>query len=342
MTKVLVTGAAGFIGFHVAKALLENGEVVIGVDNLNSYYSVELKEARLTQLLTHPNFHFYKIDVSDSAAMASLWKTEGTIEKVVHLAAQAGVRYSLIDPYPYVASNLMGFTVILEMCRYQPNFKHLVYASTSSVYGANKTLPFSEDQPTDSPLSFYAATKKANELMAESYWHLYQFPVTGLRLFTVYGPWGRPDMALFKFTKSILNDIPIDVYNNGHMARAYTFIDDIVEGILKALNGVPTPAKNEPHPIYNLGNKKQESLSSFIEVLEKTLGKKAIKNFLPLQAGDILETFSDIGKAEKHIGYSPRVPITEGIPRFVEWYRSWVSRNPPQNRASGTTAHGSQ
>jgi len=297
--------------------------LVVGVDNLNSYYSVELKEARLGQLSAHPNFHFYKIDVSDPDAMAAMWSAEKSIEKVVHLAAQAGVRYSLIDPYPYVASNLMGFTVVLERCRYQANFKHLVYASTSSIYGSNKTLPFSEDQQTDSPISFYAATKKANELMAESYWHLYQFPITGLRLFTVYGPWGRPDMALFKFTKSILNDIPIDVYNNGNMARDYTFVDDIVEGILKALGIVPPPAKNTAHPIYNLGNKKQESLSNFIEVLEETLGKKAIKNFLPLQDGDILETFSDIKKAEKQLGYSPKVPISEGIPRFVQWYRDY-------------------
>lgn len=323
MTKILVTGVAGFIGFHVTKALLEKGEKVVGIDNLNSYYSVDLKEARLSQLSAYPNFHFYHADVSNAEAIEKIWKQEGDIELVVHLAAQAGVRYSLTDPFPYIASNLMGFTVILERCRHQSNFKHLVYASTSSVYGDNKTLPFSEDQQTDTPISLYAATKKSNELMAQSYWHLYQFPITGLRLFTVYGPWGRPDMALFKFTKSILNDTPIDVYNNGNMARDYTYVDDIVNGILKALNKPSTPNKESLHPIYNLGNKKRENLLNFIEVLEKTLNKEAIKNFLPLQAGDILETFSDISKAEKELGYSPTVPITEGIPNFVKWYNSY-------------------
>lgn len=323
MTKILVTGVAGFIGFHVTKTLLEKGEKVVGIDNLNSYYSVDLKEARLSQLSAYPNFYFYQADISDIEAVEKIWKQEGDIDRVVHLAAQAGVRYSLTDPYPYIASNLMGFTVILERCRYQSNFKHLVYASTSSVYGDNKTLPFSEDQQTDTPISLYAATKKSNELMAQSYWHLYQFPITGLRLFTVYGPWGRPDMALFKFTKSILNDTPIDVYNNGNMARDYTYVDDIVNGILKALDRPSTPNKESSHPIYNLGNKKQENLLNFIEVLEKALNKKAIKNFLPLQAGDILETFSDITKAEKELGYSPTVPITEGIPNFVKWYNSY-------------------
>ncbi|MBY0282260.1 MAG: NAD-dependent epimerase/dehydratase family protein [Alphaproteobacteria bacterium] len=323
MTKVLVTGVAGFIGFHVAKTLLKKGEKVIGIDNLNAYYSVELKEARLNKLSVYPNFHFYKEDISSAEAIEKIWKKEGDIEKVVHLAAQAGVRYSLTDPYPYIASNLMGFTVILERCRHQPNFKHLVYASTSSIYGDNKLLPFTEDQQTDSPISLYAATKKANELMAQSYWHLYQFPITGLRLFTVYGPWGRPDMALFKFTKAILDNTPIDVYNNGDMARDYTYVDDIVNGILKALEKPSVPMKTNHHPIYNLGNKKRENLLDFIEVLEKALNKKAVKNFLPLQAGDILETFSDINKAESELGYSPLVPITEGIPKFVNWYHSY-------------------
>lgn len=323
MTKVLITGVAGFIGFHVAKILLERGEKVVGIDNLNSYYSVDLKEARLSQLSIYPNFHFYKTDISDALAIEKIWNQESCIERVVHLAAQAGVRYSIIDPYPYVQSNLMGFAVILERCRYQSNFKHLVYASTSSVYGENTILPFKEDQQTDSPISLYAATKKANELMAQSYWHLYKFPLTGLRLFTVYGPWGRPDMALFKFTKFILNNTPIDVYNNGNMARDYTYVDDIVNGILAALETPGIFSKGKLHPVYNLGNKKRENLLDFIEVLEKTLGIKALKNFLPLQAGDILETFSDISKAETELGYSPSVPITEGIPKFVNWYHSY-------------------
>ncbi len=323
MTKVLVTGAAGFIGFHVAKSLLERGDIVVGFDNMNSYYSVKLKESRLEILSKYSNFHFYNLDISNTDIVEKAWAKEKPITKVINLAAQAGVRYSIQDPYPYVTSNLMGFTVILERCRRQPDFKHLVYASTSSIYGTNKDLPFSEEQKTDSPISFYAATKKANELMAQSYYHLYNFPITGLRLFTVYGPWGRPDMSIFKFTKAILNNEPIDVFNNGQMARDFTYIDDIVQGTLAALEKPPVNTTNLNHPIYNLGNKSRESLLTFIEVLEKIIGKKAIKNFLPLQDGDILETQSDIRKAQNALGYNPQTPITEGITRFVEWYKSY-------------------
>ena len=323
MTKILVTGAAGFIGFHVAKTLLEKDNIVVGFDNMNSYYSVDLKEARLEILSQYPNFRFYKLDISDIDAVEKAWEKEQPITKVIHLAAQAGVRYSIQDPFPYVTSNLMGFTAILERCRRQSDFEHLVYASTSSVYGTNKELPFSEDQKTDTPVSFYAATKKANELMAQSYSHLYHFPITGLRLFTVYGPWGRPDMSIFKFTKAIFNNEPIDVFNNGQMARDFTYIDDIVHGILAALEKPIAPKADESHPIYNLGNKSRESLMTFIEVLEKTIGKKAIKNFLPLQDGDILETQSDIKKAEKALGYNPKIPISEGISHFVDWYKSF-------------------
>jgi UDP-glucuronate 4-epimerase len=327
MTKVLITGAAGFIGFHVAKTLLEKGTIVIGFDNMNPYYSVKLKEARLEILSKYKNFHFYNLDISDVDDLEKIWKKEQPITKVINLAAQAGVRYSIVDPFPYVKSNLMGFTAILERCRHQSGFKHLVYASTSSIYGANKELPFSEDQKTDSPVSFYAATKKANELMAQSYSHLYNFPITGLRLFTVYGPWGRPDMSIFKFTKAILNNEPIDVFNNGQMARDFTYIDDIVQGILAALEKSPVAQVAQTHPIYNLGNKSRENLLTFIEVLEKTIGKKAIKNFLPLQNGDILETQSDIKKAVKDLGYNPQTPIVEGIARFVEWYKSYYQHS---------------
>ncbi len=323
MTKILVTGAAGFIGFHVAKALLEKDHIVVGFDNMNPYYSVKLKDARLELLSKYPNFHFYKLDISDNDAVEKAWKKEASLTKVINLAAQAGVRYSIQDPFPYVTSNLMGFTVILEKCRRQSDFKHLVYASTSSIYGSNKELPFSESQKTDAPISFYAATKKANELMAQSYSHLYHFPITGLRLFTVYGPWGRPDMSIFKFTKAILNDEPIDVFNNGQMARDFTYIDDIVQGILAALEKPIIPKADQLHPIYNLGNKGRESLLTFIEVLEKSIGKKAIKNFLPLQDGDILETQSDIKMAEKNLGYNPKTSISEGISNFVDWYKSY-------------------
>ena len=319
--KILITGSAGFIGFHVAKRLLEQGHTVVGVDNLNSYYSVQLKKDRLKQLESFENFRFHCLDVADNKAMENMWQQEQPITHVVHLAAQAGVRYSLVDPYPYVHSNVTGFMVILEQCRYQPNFEHLVYASTSSVYGLNTTLPFKESHPVDHPISLYAATKRANELMAQSYYHLYRFPITGLRLFTVYGPWGRPDMSLFKFTKAILAGETIDVYNHGQMSRDYTYISDIVDGILAAL-WQPSSVKNIEHPLYNIGNDQKQSLMTFIEALEEALGKKADKNFLPLQPGDIVETSSDIEKAKTELGYQPKVGIHQGISEFVKWYKA--------------------
>jgi UDP-glucuronate 4-epimerase len=325
--KILVTGAAGFIGFHTTKRLLEQGHTVIGIDNLNSYYSVNLKNDRLKQLQPFESFHFYHADIADIKTVEKIWSNEPGVTQVIHLAAQAGVRYSLIDPYPYVHSNVTGFTVILEQCRYQPNFEHLVYASTSSVYGLNPALPFKEEHPVNHPISLYAATKRANELMAQSYYHLYKLPVTGLRLFTVYGPWGRPDMSLFKFTKAILAGETIDVYNKGQMSRDYTYIDDIVEGILAALGHPPTYFQSLEHPLYNIGNHHKESLLVFIETLEKALGKKANKNFLPLQPGDIVETLSDIGKARKELGYNPQTSIQQGIEKFVEWYKTYIPQH---------------
>jgi UDP-glucuronate 4-epimerase len=305
----------------VAKRLLEKGHTVVGVDNLNSYYSVQLKKDRLKQLESFENFRFHCLDIADNKAMENMWQQEQPITHVVHLAAQAGVRYSLVDPYPYVHSNVTGFMVILEQCRYQPNFEHLVYASTSSVYGLNTTLPFKESHPVDHPISLYAATKRANELMAQSYYHLYRLPITGLRLFTVYGPWGRPDMSLFKFTKAILAGETIDVYNHGQMSRDYTYISDIVDGILAAL-WQPSSVKNIEHPLYNIGNDQKQSLMTFIEALEEALGKKADKNFLPLQPGDIVETSSDIEKAKTELGYQPKVGIHQGISEFVKWYKA--------------------
>ncbi len=328
--KILVTGAAGFIGFHVAKRLLEQNYTVIGLDNLNPYYSVDLKKNRLKQLEAHPNFRFYLEDIAHIDAVERVWQQEQPITHVIHLAAQAGVRYSLIDPYSYIHSNVTGFTVILEQCRYQPGFEHLVYASTSSVYGLNQCLPFSEDQRVDHPASLYAATKRANELMAQSYHHLYHLPVTGLRMFTVYGPWGRPDMSLFKFTKAILAGETIDVYNHGQMSRDYSYIDDIVEGILAALWHPPTSDALD-HPIYNLGNHQKQDLSNFIEVLEDILGKKAHKNFLPLQAGDIVETLSDIQKAQTILGYQPKTNIQQGISKFIAWYKAYFLESTGQD-----------
>jgi UDP-glucuronate 4-epimerase len=324
MTRpIMVTGAAGFIGFSTSLSLLNKGKTVVGIDNLNPYYDVNLKKDRLKQLQVFPNFHFHEVDISNREAMKLIWQTHAPIHHVVHLAAQAGVRYSLIDPFPYIISNIMGFMVILELCRYQPGFEHLVYASTSSVYGTNKEMPFSEEQRTDSPMSLYAATKRSNELMAQSYAHLYALPATGLRFFTVYGPWGRPDMSAFKFMKAMLANQPIDVYNHGKMSRDYTYIDDIVAGILGALNHKPTIVKGQLHPVYNIGNNRQESLMDFIEMIEKSLGITAIKNFLPLQDGDVPETAADISHACQDFGYNPSTPISVGIPRFVGWYRDY-------------------
>jgi UDP-glucuronate 4-epimerase len=320
---IMVTGAAGFIGFHTCLRLLTEGKTVVGVDNLNPYYDVNLKKNRLKQLQAFSNFHFYLADISDRIAMEQIWQSHAPIHQVIHLAAQAGVRYSLIDPYPYITSNIMGFMVILELCRYQPGFQHLVYASTSSVYGTNKEMPFSENQRTDSPMSLYAATKKSNELMAQSYHYLYELPVTGLRFFTVYGPWGRPDMSAFKFMKAMLADEPIDVYNHGKMARDYTYIDDIVSGIVGALSHTPHVSKDQLHTVYNLGNNHSESLMDFIEHLEKCLNITAMKNFLPMQDGDVPATSADISAAVRDFNYAPSTRIEEGIPRLVAWYKEY-------------------
>lgn len=322
-SPIMVTGAAGFIGFHTALTLLKQGKAVVGVDNMNPYYSVMLKEDRLKLLKEYPCFSFHQVDISNREDMKRVWDTHAPIHQVIHLAAQAGVRYSLVDPYPYITSNIMGFMVILELCRYQAGFQRLVYASTSSVYGTNREMPFSETQRTDSPMSLYAATKRSNELMAQSYHYLYHLPVTGLRFFTVYGPWGRPDMSAFRFMKAMLAGEPIDVYNHGKMARDYTYIDDIVNGILGALGHQPKVAPDQLHPVYNLGNHHSESLMDFIGVLEKSLNMTAIKNFLPMQEGDVPATAADISAAIRDFGFSPSTRIEEGIPLLVAWYKSY-------------------
>ncbi|MFM7424198.1 MAG: NAD-dependent epimerase [Elainella sp.] len=330
--SILVTGAAGFIGFHVSQALLQAGETVIAIDNLNDYYDVNLKLARLAQL-QHPNFQFHKLDLADRQGMEALF-AQHSFDRVVHLAAQAGVRYSLQNPHVYADSNLVGFLHILEGCR-QQQVQHLVYASSSSVYGANRTVPFSTSHSVDRPISLYAATKKANELMAHTYSHLYSIPTTGLRFFTVYGPWGRPDMALFSFTKAILEGKPIDVYNQGKMRRDFTYIDDIVTGVLQVLDHIPSaeqpglqpdPSSLAPYRIYNIGNHQPVELLRFIEVLEDSLGVKAQKNYLPLQPGDVLETYADISNLTAAVGFVPQVPIEVGIPQFVQWYRAYYGQ----------------
>ncbi|OBU12767.1 NAD-dependent epimerase [Morganella psychrotolerans] len=331
--KYLVTGSAGFIGFYVAKKLLEHGFNVVGIDNINDYYDVSLKQSRLNILKMFDNFSFYKIDISDKEKMAILFK-ENKFDKVIHLAAQAGVRYSLINPFSYSESNLTGFLTILEGCRHN-DIKHLIYASSSSVYGLNDTYPFSTNNSVDHPISLYAATKKSNELMAHSYSYLYNIPVTGLRFFTVYGPWGRPDMALFKFTNAIINEKPIDIYNNGEMSRDFTYIDDIVDGIYKILSLPPKGNKlwkassgilstsSAPYQIYNIGNGKPISLMKYIESLEENLKIKAIKNYLPMQPGDVYKTYADTNDLFEKTGYIPKTNIDDGIQKFVEWYKDF-------------------
>ncbi len=328
--KLLVTGAAGFIGFHVAQILLERGEEVVGLDNLNDYYDVTLKEARLAILRRHSNFRFVKNDLADREKMPALFAAE-KFERVIHLAAQAGVRYSIQNPLAYIDSNVVGFANILEGCRHN-GVQHLVYASTSSVYGANTRMPFSVHQNVDHPLSFYAATKKANERMAHTYAHLYNLPVTGLRFFTVYGPWGRPDMALFLFTKNILAGKPIDVFNYGNHRRDFTYIDDIAQGVVRSMDRVATgnPDWNSdapdpgtaraPYRLYNIGNNEPVELMKYIECVEKNLGKKAQKNLLPLQQGDVPDTFADVDDLVQDVGYKPATPVEEGVRKFVEWY----------------------
>ena len=331
--KILVTGAAGFIGAAVAKKLIQRGNEVIGLDNLNDYYDVQLKKDRLADIGEHSNFRFTKLEISDRGAMETFFKEEKP-QRVIHLAAQAGVRYSIKNPHAYVDSNLAGFLNILEGCRHN-NVEHLVYASSSSVYGANTRMPFSVHDNVDHPLSLYGATKKANELMAHSYSSLYDLPTTGLRFFTVYGPWGRPDMSLFIFTRRILAGEPIDIFNNGKHKRDFTYIDDIVTGVVRTLDSVAQPnpqwmgeepdpgTSNAPYRIYNIGNNQPIELMRFIEIIEENLGKKAIKNFLPLQPGDVPTTYADVDDLIRDVDYAPSTPIEIGVARFVEWYKNY-------------------
>lgn len=333
MSKVLVTGAAGFIGFHLVQRLLKYGHMVVGFDNLNSYYDVTLKDSRLTILEKMENFVFVRGSLEDRTSVEKLFQQE-QFDYVVNLAAQAGVRYSLQNPYAYIDSNLSGFMNVLEGCR-QAGVKHLVYASSSSVYGANTTVPFSEHHSVDHPVSLYAATKKSNELMAHTYAHLFAIPTTGLRFFTVYGPWGRPDMAYFSFTKAILEGRTIDVFNHGLMKRDFTFIDDIIEGIVRVIEHIPTPdpswsgetadpaTSSAPYRVYNIGNNQPVELGYFIEVLERLLDKKAIINFLPMQPGEVLTTYADVADLTKATGFRPDTAIEVGLGCFVDWYRSY-------------------
>ena len=322
--EILVTGVAGFIGMHVAARLLQAGHNVIGIDNLSDYYDVRLKEARLKELQPYSNFHFSKMDLADREEVDALF-TSRKFERVIHLAAQAGVRYSLANPHAYIQTNVVGFTNILEGCRHRP-VNHLVYASSSSVYGANKKLPFSVKDNVDHPISLYAASKKANELMAHAYSHLFQIPTTGLRFFTVYGPWGRPDMAIFSFTKAILEGRPIDVFNYGQMQRDFTYIDDIVEGVLLVADRPPASENNPgaaPYRLYNIGNHNPVELMKVIGLLEKYLGKTARKNMLPIQPGDVPATFADVDELMRDTGFRPDTPIEVGLERFVRWYQSY-------------------
>ncbi len=320
--KVLVTGAAGFIGFYLARKLLEAGHQVVGLDNLNDYYQVSLKQSRLDELSPHPAFRFVRLDLADRQAMAALFASE-SFDQVAHMAAQAGVRYSLDNPHAYVDSNLVGFVNILEGCRHH-GVKHLVYASSSSVYGENGKTPFAETDNVDHPLSLYAATKKANELMAHTYSHLYRFPASGLRFFTVYGPWGRPDMALFKFVRAILAGEPIDVYNHGNMARDFTYVDDIVEGVVRVMAVPPSSTEAAPpHRIFNIGRGQPVQLVDFIAAIERATGKTAVRNLMPMQPGDVPVTWADTSALFAVTGYRPQVALADGVDRFVDWYRRY-------------------
>ena len=332
--KVLITGAAGFIGYHLAQRLIQDGMQVHGIDNLSDYYPVPLKKARLQNLQAQPNFTFDYLDLSDRGGMADLFQ-QHTFDAVVNLAAQAGVRYSLNNPWSYVDSNVTGFVNLLEGCRQQASLQHLVFASSSSVYGANTKVPFAVSDRTDSPVSLYAATKKANELLAHTYSHLYQIPMTGLRFFTVYGPWGRPDMAYFKFTQAIQAGRAIDVYNHGQMQRDFTYIDDIVEGVVRTLHRPPTAPPTDPLTpansqarlrIYNIGNHQPVELMTMIRLLEELLGKVAVLNFLPMQPGEVVTTYADVADLEAEMGFAPVTPIAVGLQRFVEWYLAYADQ----------------
>lgn len=331
--KILVTGAAGFIGFHVSRRLLERGDEVVGIDNMNSYYDPGLKEARLEMIRDYENFRFIRLDLADREGMEDLFAVE-KFNRVVNMAAQAGVRYSIDNPHSYIDSNILGFMNLLEGCRHN-HVEHLVYASSSSIYGANETMPFSVHDNVDHPLSLYAATKKSNELMAHTYSHLYGIPATGLRFFTVYGPWGRPDMALFLFTRAILEDNPIKVFNYGKHKRDFTYIDDITEGVIRTLDHVAAPnpdwsgldpdpgSSRAPWRVYNIGNSRPVELMDYISELEKALGKTAEKEFLPLQPGDVPDTYADVEQLKQDVDYQPQTAIAEGVGKFVDWYREY-------------------
>ncbi|HEI8862425.1 TPA: NAD-dependent epimerase [Morganella morganii] len=331
--KILVTGAAGFIGYHVSQRLLEQGHEVVGADNLNDYYDVNLKQARLDLLLPHPQFQFFKMDLSEKAAVSELFAAQ-KFERVIHLAAQPGVRYSIQNPMAYIDANILGHMNILEGCRHH-NVGHLIYSSSSSVYGLNRKQPFSVEDDVDHPVSLYAATKKANELMSHSYSHLYQLPTTGLRFFTVYGPWGRPDMALFKFVKSMLDGKPIDVYNHGNMVRDFTYVGDIAEAVVRLVDVIPAvnndwtveeglkSASSAPYKIYNVGNGQPTRLGDFIQAIETALDIKADKHYMDMQDGDVLSTCADSSELYKTIGFSPDTPVNYGVQQFVDWYMSF-------------------
>lgn len=333
--KIIITGVAGFIGMHVAESLLIRGEEVIGIDNINDYYDTNLKKARLERLKSFDKFIFYKTSIDSSKEILQIFKSHNP-QKVIHLAAQAGVRYSITNPHAYIDANIVGFMNILEACR-NHEVAHLTYASSSSVYGGNTKMPFSEHDNVDHPVSLYAATKKANELMAHTYSHLYNLPTTGLRFFTVYGPWGRPDMALFLFTKSIIQDVPIDVFNNGFMTRDFTFIDDIVEGVIRVSDKTAIPhvnynsdlpdpsSSNVPYRIFNIGNSNPTPLMDYIGAIERALGKEAIKNYLPMQMGDVPATSADTDELNNWIGFKPNTSIDEGVSKFVKWYTGFYS-----------------
>jgi UDP-glucuronate 4-epimerase len=346
--KILLTGAAGFIGFHVAQRLLARGDEVVGLDNLNDYYDPNLKRARLSLIEKQPRFRFVKMDLSDKGGMKALFARE-KFNRVIHLAAQAGVRYSLENPQAYIDSNVTGTLNVLEGCRHN-GVEHLVFASTSSVYGLNTNMPFSPHRGVDHPLSLYATTKRANELMAHNYAALFKLPVTGLRFFTVYGPWGRPDMALFLFTKNILEGKPIDVFNHGNHKRDFTFVDDIAEGVVRACDRVATPntqwsgdapdpaTSSAPFRIYNIGNNAPVDLSKYISTLEDCLGRKAVKNLLPLQAGDVPDTFADVEDLVRDVGYKPATSVETGIRRFVDWYLEYYKKEAPKSARAAKPA----